>query len=196
MSLYPVFLKLKNTRCLVIGGGKVAERKVNRLLAGEALVSVVAPTLTEQLKLLVKKDKIKHENREYKPGDLENYFLAIAATDSGTVNNMIYKEAKDKNILINSVDDPESSNFLVPAIVERGGLQIAISTSGKVPYFAGKLRQFLENKFYPELENEIDELYVLRKKIIKGNKKDKKMKFEELLKPGVDKILEKIDNKD
>ncbi len=198
MSLFPIFLKLTNVQCLVIGGGRVAERKVKNLIDAKAEVTVIAPSLTSELENLVKQNKINYKNREYKQGELKEYFMVIASTDSKKVNKMIYKEVVENNSLINCVDKPEQCNFFVPSSLKRGDLQIAISTTGKVPYFAKKLRQFLEKIFYKELKTEIEELHNLRKKIIKDAKNDNAKKardFEEILKPKIDKILEKIEIK-
>ena len=198
MNLYPLFLKLKKSPCLVIGGGRVAERKVEKLLDSEADVTVLAPNLTEKLQYLTNRNKIKYLKQDYKSGKLKNYFLVIASTNSNKINEMIYKEAMENNVLINSVDNPENCNFYVPASIIRDDLQIAISSSGSVPYFTKKLRKFLEQKLYTELGEEVKNLSILRKKIIKeaaGNNKIKEQKFTDILDPEINKIFRKIDGK-
>ncbi len=198
MSLFPIFLKLKNKMCLVVGGGRVAERKVKKLLEADAAITVIAPEITEELENLAKRTKIVYKNENYKPGNLHAYFLVIASTDSDVINNMINSEAEENNILVNSVDDPENCNFIVPSLLERGDLQIAVSSSGKVPYFTKKLRQYLEKMFYQEMGKDIDKLHVLRKNIIKetknikNNKDIKEKKFENILNPKIEKIFEKL----
>ncbi|MCK4804024.1 MAG: bifunctional precorrin-2 dehydrogenase/sirohydrochlorin ferrochelatase [Spirochaetes bacterium] len=197
-SLYPIFLKLENRKCLVAGGGPVAERKVITLLDAGALVTVIAPVLSEKLETLNACGMIICEKRKFKRGDLKGYYLAIASTSASEVNKKIYEEAVRKGILINSVDDPANSNFFVPSSIKRGCFQVAISTSGKVPYFSKKVRQFLEKKLYKELGDDVEMLNKLRNKIIeesKNNRELKDKKFEQVLKPKIDGILKKVEKK-
>jgi precorrin-2 dehydrogenase/sirohydrochlorin ferrochelatase len=198
MELYPVFLKIKEKRCLVVGGGSVAERKVRTLIDYGASVTLISPELTSGLKKLVEQGKIILINRDYLKGDLDGFFLAVAATSEPEVNRKIYNEAEDSGILINSVDDPDNCNFFVPSSIRRGDLQLSISTSGKAPYFAKKLRKFLEKIFYNDLGQDIEKLSMIRLKIIEetGDDEDlKKKKFEQILKPEIEDILRKIEKK-
>lgn len=195
MKLYPVFLKLANKECLVIGGGKVAFRKATTLLESGALITVISPEIIKNFNNLIVGKKIKHINRKYINGDLKNFYLVIAATNSRRTNREIYKEAQKENILINCADDPENSDFYVPSVAQKGDLQIAISTSGKSPLLAKKTRESLEKKIYPELETDMNELDSLRKKIInstKGNIGFKKQKNNDILLKKIDTILEKL----
>jgi len=198
LSLYPVNLILKDIPCLVVGGGILAERKVNSLLNADAKVTLISPFITNKLKALKKDNLILHSERNYRNGDLEGFFLVIAATDSASVNEEIYKEAKERGILINCVDIPEKCNFYLPSVIQRGDLQIAISSSGKVPYFTKKLREFLENKFDEEFIKKLEHLHKLRKKIIEESENDtalKERKFHEILDPEIAGIFKKINNK-
>lgn len=194
MSLYPVNLILKDIPCLVVGGGTLAERKVNSLLNADAKVTLISPAITDKLKALKKDNLIIHHERNYRNGDLEGFFLVIAATDSASVNEEIYIEATERKMLINCVDIPEKCNFYLPSVVQRGDLQITISSSGKVPYFTKKLREFLEKKFDEEFINELEHLHKLRKKIIEESGNDtalRERKFKELLNPRIAEIFKK-----
>ena len=196
MALFPVFLKLKDIPCLVVGGGVVAGRKAKSLLEAEARLTIISPTVTRDLERMIAKGAIVHKSREYRNGDVNGYFVVIASTNSRGTNRQIFKEAVHRKILINSVDDPENSSFFVPAVVRRGDLQIAVSTSGKVPYFSKKLRQFLEEKIYNEIDADLVELCELRNEILGRqpvSKEEKEQKFSAILYPKIARIFKKID---
>jgi precorrin-2 dehydrogenase / sirohydrochlorin ferrochelatase len=135
---------------MVVGGGGVAARKVEALLEADAQVRVISPVLVEGLQQLVDTGKIAHTPRRYQHGDLEGAFLAIAATDDPLVNQAVWAEANERGCLVNIVDDPEHSNFFLPAILKRGELNIAISTGGSSPALARRLREHLEKIIEPE----------------------------------------------
>ncbi len=144
MSYYPVYLNLMGRRCIVIGGGAVAQGKVKTLLTSDALVTVVSPQITQELKKLADEDRITYVARDYRHGDLARAFLVISATGDRTTNEQVWQEAKEQNLLINVVDDLPHCTFIAPAIMRRGDLVIAISTSGKAPALAARLREQLE----------------------------------------------------
>jgi precorrin-2 dehydrogenase/sirohydrochlorin ferrochelatase len=162
---YPAYLDIKGKRCLVIGGGEVAERKVNSLLKCGAEVSIVSPDLTRRLKELNSKGKIKFLKGKFKEKYLKDIFLVIGATDNSNVNFKVYESANKKNILVNIVDSPELCNFIVPSIIERGDLTIAISTGGKSPALAKKLRKELEDRYGFEYAKFLNLMGNLRKRI-------------------------------
>ncbi len=143
-TYYPVFLDITGKQCLVVGGGKVAERKVEMLLQFNACVAVVSPTTTRILRKLGETDKIKYFRRTYRAKDLENTALVFACTDNSVINNKIKKDAIMKNIPVNVADCPDLCDFIVPSIIRKNNLTIAISTSGKLPLFSKKLRQKIE----------------------------------------------------
>ena len=194
MELYPVFLKLQNRTCLVAGGGRIAERKIDSLLKAGARVKIVAPECTERVEKLAGDGAIDLINRPFREEDLEGAFLVIAATDSKAVNREIYKAAEDRNILINAIDEPENCSFYVPARIRRGDLQLAVSTSGKVPYFARKLKEYLETVLYADLSLDLEELHLLRRNIIESADTDaeKQSAFEKNLDPKIREMLERI----
>jgi precorrin-2 dehydrogenase/sirohydrochlorin ferrochelatase len=166
MSYYPISLDLKGRICIVIGGGKVAERKVRGLLACEAEVQVISPRLTSGLSGLFRAGRLTWHGRDYRPGDLEEGFLVIAATDNEQVQQQTYEEAEERNILINVADVPTRCNFILPATVRQGDLTISVSTGGKSPALAKQLRQQLEKSFGPEYKTVVDILGGLRGKIL------------------------------
>ncbi|MFA4837414.1 MAG: bifunctional precorrin-2 dehydrogenase/sirohydrochlorin ferrochelatase [Dehalococcoidia bacterium] len=150
MSYYPVFLDIKGKRCVVIGGGTVALRKVSMLLDHGALPEVISPNLCAELDALVADGRVKTIRREYEPGDLEGAFVVVAATNDNRTNEMVAREAKELGILINVVDVPKLSNFIVPSYLRHGDLTVAVSTNGKSPALARKIRRELEKNFGQE----------------------------------------------
>lgn len=165
MSYYPICLELKGRRCLVIGGGGIAEHKVNSLLACEALVTVISPEVTPGLKDLIDQKKVAYRPKKYEEEDLDRAFLVIAATNRPEVNAQVYRDASRRNILVNVVDCPKYCNFIVPALIKRGDLLLSISTSGKSPALAKKIREKLEREFGEEYETFLKIIGELREKI-------------------------------
>ncbi len=145
--MYPIMLTMDDRPCLVVGGGGVALRKLDALLANGAQVTVVAPQPIEALEALATVDSIKIERRPYRPGEAAEYFLAIAATDDREVNRQVYEDAEKAGVLVNVVDDPPLCSFHLPARVQRGPLQIAIASEGEAPFAVRRLRQLLEHRF-------------------------------------------------
>ena len=168
MVLYPIFLKLQGRRILIVGGGSVAEEKIHAVLRSATDVTVLAPRITDRIREWAKQGLLRHVAGEYRAGFLGDYFLVIACTDSQTVNHAIYEEARWAGILCNSVDDPDYCDFYSPAVVSRGDLQIAISTGGKSPALAQRIRKKLEQDFGPEYESWVDWLGRVRTVILKA----------------------------
>ncbi|MDI6857256.1 MAG: bifunctional precorrin-2 dehydrogenase/sirohydrochlorin ferrochelatase [Dehalococcoidia bacterium] len=144
MSYYPLFLEMKGRRCLVVGGGLVAQRKVEGLLAAEATVTVVSPELTPEMASLRDGQRIEHRAREYRRGDLEGFSIVVAATDDAAVNTRVAREARQKGTWVNVVDEPEQCDFILPSVIRRGDVVLAISTGGLSPALARWLREELE----------------------------------------------------
>jgi len=143
IAYFPVFLNIHGKKCVVVGGGKVALRKVRMLLECGAHVTVISPTLLQGLAQLAKKKSAAVIRRNYRPADLERALLVVAATDVKQVNRQVANEAKGRGILVNVVDDPSPSDFIVPSTMRRGDLTVAISTAGKSPALAKKIRRDL-----------------------------------------------------
>ena len=166
MSLFPMFLKLDSRRCLVVGAGTVAEAKIESLLVTGAAVRVVAPKATPKVREWARAGRIEWEAREYGVGDLLGIFLVIAATNSPSLHDEIYAEARRRGVLCNAVDEPERCDFYFPAVVRRGELQIAISTGGLSPALAQRLRKDLERQFGPEWEKWVEKLGQTREELL------------------------------
>jgi precorrin-2 dehydrogenase/sirohydrochlorin ferrochelatase len=166
MPYYPVCLDLRGRPCVVVGGGKVAERKVNGLLACNAQVKIISPDLTEELMQLHTDGKLEWLDRPYRRGDLAQAFLVIAATDDEQAQQMVQEEAEEQNKLLNVADVPQRCNFILPATVRRGDLTIAVATGGKGPALAKKLRQELEKRVGPEYTVLVNILGALRPQIL------------------------------
>jgi precorrin-2 dehydrogenase/sirohydrochlorin ferrochelatase len=165
MLLFPAFLKLARRRCLVVGAGRVAKEKIQGLLRAEAQVRVVAPEATRQIRVWARRRKIRWDARAFRAADLKGVFLVVAATSSPALHARIYKEAKRRGVLCNVADDPEHCDFYYGSVVRRGALQIAISTGGRSPAFAQRIRKQLEKEFGSEHEEWLEEIGALRKQL-------------------------------
>jgi precorrin-2 dehydrogenase/sirohydrochlorin ferrochelatase len=165
-NLFPMFLKLEGKRCLVVGAGKVGEPKIARLIDTGASIEVIALEASEPVREWAAKGKIKLELRAFVPEDLDEAFLAVVATASNTLNKNIYQQAQRRGVLCNVVDVPELCDFYYPAVVRRGDLQIAVSTSGQSPSLAQKIRQQLERQFDPGYARWVEELGATRRLVL------------------------------
>ena len=167
--LFPMFLKLAGQTCLVIGAGCIAEAKLLQLLGTGAQIHVVAPEATPLIQQWANEGKLRWERRAFEERDLERVFLVVACTSSTALNSRIFQAAKQYQILCNVVNAPELCDFFYPAIVKRGDLQIAISTSGRSPALASRIRQQLETQFGPEYEGLLRRLGTIRTKLFSRN---------------------------
>jgi siroheme synthase-like protein len=155
-AYFPVFLDIEGKTCVVVGGGTVALRKVNALLEGGAQVTMISSSVHPDLVQLTKEKIIRVIRRKYEPGDLEKAFLVVAATDDRRINRKVAEDAKKARALVNVVDDPEPSDFIVPAVVRRGNFTLAISTGGRSPALSRKLRERLETMFGAEYSSLVE----------------------------------------
>jgi uroporphyrin-III C-methyltransferase/precorrin-2 dehydrogenase/sirohydrochlorin ferrochelatase len=147
MAYYPLFVDLADRACLVVGGGAIAEGKVHGLLAAGAHVTVVSPTLIAPLADTARAGRIDHRPRTYRDGDLAGFVLAFTATGDPTVNDAVAAEGRRCGVWVNAVDDPAHCDFIVPAVLRRGALTVAVSTGGASPAFARAVREELEQHF-------------------------------------------------
>jgi precorrin-2 dehydrogenase/sirohydrochlorin ferrochelatase len=166
MSLFPIFLKLTNRPCTVIGAGHLAESKIESLLAASAAVTVIAPHATERIATMAEAGELAWHQREYATGDLAGQFLAVAATNIPAVNRAVFAEAEASGILVNAVDDPPFCDFYFPSVVRRGDLQIAISTAGHSPALAQRLRKEINAILPLDAGDWLAELGNLRREVL------------------------------
>ena len=163
---YPVNLDITNRRCVIIGGGDVAERKAERLIECGAQVTIVSRLLTPLLEERKKSSKIQHIDKDYEEKVLHGAFMVIGATDRNEINAQISQDALSLGILVNIVDDPDKCNFILPSLVQQGDLSIAISTGGKSPALAKKLREDMQQQYGPEYQVLLRIMGSLRKKVL------------------------------
>jgi siroheme synthase-like protein len=165
MSLLPIFVKLEGRLVIVVGGGVIAEAKIPALLHAGARVRVIAPEITKTIARWEQEARLDRRAKAFEPGDLDGASLVIAATSAPGVNEAVYREADRLGVLCNAVDDIEHCHFYYGSIVQRGDLQIAISTNGKSPALAQRLRQELEARFGPEYGPWLERLGAERERI-------------------------------
>lgn len=187
MRYYPIFLDVRHRHCLVVGGGSVGVRKAVTLLDCGAAVTVVSPRISDKLTELSQNESLIIEKRPFKLSDLKDKFLVIGATDNQELNRQIHAESERLDILCNIADQPEECNFILPSIVKKGDLVIAISTSGKSPAFAKKLRKDLEKQLGNEYAAFLELMGAIRKKLLAKDHKPEVHKplFEELINRGL-----------
>ena len=189
MNSYPIFLQLKNFRCLVVGGGAVALRKVKGLLNAGALPQIIAPEVNAELLSIIEQNKLVWIERKFETNDTKGFQLIIAATNDKETNAAIRLEASVAHLLVNDVTDPDGSNFHVPALVSRPPLTLAFGTSGEVPYLSRKLKEFFEDTLHPELGDGIERLKQCRISIIERAGNDTKLK-EQLISSELNPLVE------
>jgi precorrin-2 dehydrogenase / sirohydrochlorin ferrochelatase len=166
MSLFPIFLKLQDRPCLVVGAGEIAESKIHSLLTAGARVTVVSPEAKPDLVALADEGRFTWHQRAYVEADLDGVFLVVAATDEMEVNASVYRDAVRRNILCNAVDDPPNCDFYFPSVVKRGKLQIAVSTAGESPALAQQLRKEIDEQLPHDLGPWLDDLGELRREVL------------------------------
>lgn len=153
MSYFPIYLDMTRRRCLVIGGGPVAERKIATLLEAGAQVTVISPDVTEIIARWSKQNAIGFSARRYQAGDLAEFELAFVATDDPQVNAWVYREGRSRGVWVNAADDPQHCDFILPSVLRRGDLTVAVSTGGTSPALARTVREELELYFTQEYES-------------------------------------------
>jgi precorrin-2 dehydrogenase / sirohydrochlorin ferrochelatase len=190
-SYYPVFLNLSGKKAVVIGGGRVAERKIAPLLKAGARVTVISPAITKKIERIKQNKRLKHIARFYRKGDLKGAFLVIAATDSGDVNEQVSVVA---SCLVNVVDTPHLCNFIVPSTMMRGPLSIAVSTSGISPALSRSIRKELEKVYGSEFSQYLQSLRKIRRDAMETIH-DKKKRTEFLKCIASEKMIKKLRGK-
>ncbi len=160
MKLYPIMADLESKPVVIIGGGNTALRKIKDLIETGAQIKIISPHIHEEIARLAKgsSGKVKIIKREYREKDIENAFMIFAAANDPEVNSAVYNEAKKKNILINTADDPENCSFIIPSFTRRGKLLLSVSTSGASPAYSAKLRRDLEKHLPHDIEYILESL--------------------------------------
>ncbi len=147
MSYYPIFVEMTSRPCAVVGGGVVAERKVEALLNAGAAVTVISPRLTGAIRSWVAAGKVRHVGREYRPGDLSGFEIAFVATNDRKINPVVSQEARERGVWVNAADDPPHCDFILPSVLQRGDLVVAVATGGSSPALSRAIREELESYF-------------------------------------------------
>jgi len=161
---YPVCVSLEGRRILIVGGGNVALRKIENLMDYESDITVVSPEVHDKIEYFAERNVVKLEKREYESPEAKNYGLVISASDSIEVNQKVYDDCEEANILVNVVDNPPLCTFIVPAVVKRNHLTVSVSTDGKAPFLAGYLRLILEDIFPKHWSKIVGYAHSLREK--------------------------------
>lgn len=169
VSLFPILLKLKAKKCVVVGAGKIAAGKAAGLLTSGARVVVIGPRAAEWIRSQARAGKVIWHRRRFTVADVEHAFLVIAATNSNATNEAVFRACAERGVLCNVVDDPEHCDFFYPAVVRRGPLQIAISTDGRSPALARRLRIELERQFGAEYGAWVEQVGQRRQKLRRRN---------------------------
>ena len=187
MKYYPVSLDIGKRKCLVVGGGSVGARKTRTLLDCGALVTVVAPLLSETLRAMSGTKGLIIKTRSYRTSDLDGIFLVIGATDDRDVNRRIGRDADHRGILCNLADQPENCSFILPSVIRRGDLVISVSTSGRSPAMAKKLREELEKQFGEEYAEFLQLMGAIRTQLLSRSQAlvSHKAVFEKLIHSGL-----------
>lgn len=185
MRYYPINLDIKGKKCLVVGGGRVAERKVKGLLEAGGEVLVVSPELSPGLMAMHGDGLFSWEKRGYRQDDVAGFFLIMAATDNQEVQNLVQLDAAEHRVLLNVADVPDKCHFILPAQVKRGDLNISISTGGKSPALAKQLRKFLESQIGSEFEVLTEIMGAVRPLVLAkgGAQPENERVFQQLLSP-------------
>ncbi len=163
---YPINLDIRNRSCLVVGGGAVGTRKVLGLIDCGGRVTLISPEASETLQKLSKDGAITWHRRPFSEGDVVGHFLIIGATDDEPLNRRVHADAEAHGLLCNIADRPEICNFILPAVIRRGDLSLAISTSGRSPAFAKHLRKTLSKQFGPEVQTFLDLMGAIRQRLL------------------------------
>ena len=166
-KLYPIFLNLTDRTCIVVGGGSIALNKAGKLADSGASLKIVAPEICDEIKSNFSSHQIL--NKEYEEDDLNGCYLAVAATDDSGLNSKISNDCRKRGILVNAVDQPDDCDFYVPASIEKGSIQIAISTGGASPAMAGWIKRHIDSLLSERLSDGVEIISEARKNHIAKN---------------------------
>ncbi len=173
MKYYPIHIDIKNKPCLVVGGGRVAERKVMKLSKAGAAITVISKELTPALTELIQKSNVIFLQRQYQTSDVKGFFLVFAATNNKEVNKQVYDEAQRHNILVNSLNGIEEGDFILPALCAVGDLHVGVTTQGQSPALSARLRRYFQSKLSVLTNKQVNEVAVLRNAMLTAGKSQK-----------------------
>ncbi len=193
MNYYPIFFDLRGKGCLVVGGGEIATRKVEGLLRAAAHVTVISPEASEMIRQHAQSNRLRYVQRPYLDGDLKGYFLAYAATGIAEIDVLMAWEAYTHGVLLNVVDRPLISDFITPAMIQRGDLSIAVSTGGRSPGFAKWVKQKIEALIHPDYGPALAALAAQRRALMRDPSLDE-AKRKALLAEDLELIWKKLKN--
>ena len=162
---FPILVSISDRKCLIIGGGPIALHKVQSLEKFTSNITILSPSVTEKLQQMADKNGYKIITKEYETSDLDGFELVIAATGKKVLSKKIWKECKERKILINAVDDPEHCDFILPATIKRGDLTVSIGTQGKSPFMTKEIRRWMNRMFTPEWSEVVDLAADYRKQV-------------------------------
>ena len=168
---FPAFLNLKGKKVLVVGGGKIAGDKIEKLLDFTSDITIIAPRIDARVANYIATHNLTYYDRGYKKGDIEEFFMVIVAVDDLSLQEAIYQEAQNKKILVNSVDSVEYCDFIFPSYIKEGDLVIAFSTSGASPSLAKYLRRAIQKLLPPDIGQFVAKLKALRQSLPKGKER-------------------------
>ncbi len=185
MNLYPVNLNIQGKHCVVVGGGKIAARKLRGLIECDAKITVISPEICSEVEELIGQGRFQLVRRPFQPEDLSGAMVCIAATDNRQVQNMVRDAARKEKCLLNSIDDQEACDFQVPSKIRRGGLLLTVSTGGGSPALSKDIRIRLEDEFGSEYEEFVAFLATVREHLlaVKGAKGNLASIFHALVQP-------------
>ena len=175
-GFYPILINLQRFNCLVVGGGKVASRKVVSLLNFNANITVISPRISKPILELARQGKIKIIKKYYSRNIIDNFGVVFCATDNPEINRLVRKDCTDKRILLNVADEPDLCDFIMPANVIRGDLTISISSQGKAPFYTRKMKNKIEKLIDPVHEEILRLAGEFRKKVLDNDKLDSREK--------------------
>ena len=195
MKYLPIYLDLRDRLCLVVGGGRVGQRKVLTLLECGARVRLVSRETTAELRDLIDSGRIEQAGQSYSPEHLESVALVFVCTDDAWLNRRIFREASDQGIEVNVADQPDLCSFIMPAVISQGDLTISVSTSGSSPALASRIRQRLETLFGPEYAQGLDLMARIRTRVLEegGPDQENRDRFYGLIDAG---LIEALAEKD
>ncbi|MEA3491909.1 MAG: bifunctional precorrin-2 dehydrogenase/sirohydrochlorin ferrochelatase [Campylobacterota bacterium] len=185
MSFFPIYMDMSDLNILLIGGGKIATEKLEKLVDFTDKITVVSQEVTPEAQELIDDNCLILEQRLYREGDISGFDIVIVATDTVDLHKAIYEESRGTRVLVNSVDDTAYCDFIFPSYIKRGDLTISFSTSGASPAFAKQIRYYFEEVIPSNVDEFLQKMKALRSELPKG--KERMLKFEEMVKEYISK---------